>query len=289
MNEECDIMDIMTKVGCHVSIAGGVDKAPVRARELGCDVMQIFTRPPQGGKTAELTKEIVEKFKGEMKKNGIKTVYIHTPYYINLASADNRIRYGSIKAIRDELERASALGAKFVMTHLGSAKEFGYTIAEEKTIAGLEKVLDGYNGSAKLLIENSAGAGKIIGADFEEIGRILKPSKAAFNGGGLAGICLDTQHSFASGYDWKNDFSKNIKILEKEIGGKNVKLIHANDSASKAGSRKDRHAHIGKGEIGIEAFKKFARFAKKNKIDLICETAYPGVIKDIKLLKKLIS
>ena len=282
-------METMTRVGCHVSIAGGVEKAPERARELGCDVMQIFTRPPQGGKGAELTPEVIKDFKLQTKNlptgqagYKLKTIYVHTPYYINLASANNRIRYGSIKAIREELERASALGAKYVMTHLGSAKELGEDKAFEKTVEGLKKVLDGYEGSAKLLIENSAGAGKIIGGDFEEIGKILKAVKSAK----LAGICLDTQHSFASGYDWKNDFEKNMEILDKHIGIKKVKLIHANDSLTEAGSRKDRHAHIGEGKIGVEAFRKFAEFAKKNNIDMIVETAAPGVVKDMKILKK---
>ncbi len=278
-------MDIMTKVGCHVSIAGGVDKAPEWAVAAGCEVMQIFTRSPQGGASPELDEKIIKNFKNKIAKNKIENVYVHTPYYINLASASNRVRYGSIKAIRDELERASALGAKYVMTHLGSAKEFGYAIAENKVVEGLKKVLDGYGGSAKLLIENSAGAGKIIGGDFEEIGKIMK----AINSPKLAGICLDTQHGFASGYDWKNDFEKNMKILDKWIGIEKVKLIHSNDSLTETGSRKDRHAHIGEGKIGGEAFKKFAQFAKKNKIDLICETDWPEVIEDIKLLKKITS
>jgi len=275
----------MTKIGCHVSIAGGVDKAPERARELGCDVMQIFTRSPQGGETPEMTSELITEFKNNCKKFEVAETYVHTPYYINLASENNRIRYGSISAITEELERASALGAKYVMTHLGSAKELGEKEAFKKVVEGLEKALDGYEGSAKLLIENSAGAGKIIGAEFEEIGGIMKKVKSTK----LAGICLDTQHSFASGYDWKNDFAKNMEILDKHIGIKKVKLIHANDSLTESGSRKDRHAHIGKGEIGSTTFKKFIKFAKENKIDLICETSSPEVMEDIKLLKKMIT
>lgn len=276
------------QVGCHVSIAGGIDKSPETASELGCDVMQIFTHSPQGGKTPELKKTAIEKFKSNCEKYKIKDVYIHAPYYINLASKNNRVRYGSINAIRIELERASALGAKYVMTHLGSARELGKAEALKKTIDGLKKVFDEYKGATKLLIENSAGAGDIIGADFEEIGEILSALSAKKYSSKLAGMCLDTQHSFASGYDWKNDFDNCLKILEKNIGLKNIKLIHANDSASEAGSREDRHAHIGKGKIGLWGFKRIARFAKKNKIDMICETAYPGVIQDIKILKNFI-
>ncbi len=284
----------MTQVGCHVSIARGIENSPKIAYELGCEAMQIFTRSPQGGAAAKISEETAKKFKVECGKYGIKNIYVHTPYYINLASKNNRVRYGSISAIRIELERASALGAKYVMTHLGSARELGKTEALKKTIEGLKKVLDGYNGATKLLIENSAGAGSIIGADFEEIGKILSALSAKKYSSKLAGICLDTQHSFASGYDWKNDFSakggpaSGWEALKKYIGLNNVRLIHTNDSATEAGSRKDRHANIGDGKIGLEGFKKIARFAKKNKIDMICETAYPGVIQDIKILKDLI-
>jgi endonuclease IV len=139
-------------------------------------------------------------------------------------------------------------------------------------------------------LENSAGAGKIIGAKFEEIGKILKKLKSAKGGLAIAGICLDTQHSFATGYDWsaQGGLNSGWEALSKYIGFKNVKLIHANDSVSEAGSRKDRHAHLCKGKIGLVFFKKIAKFANQNNIDLICETAFPGVVEDIKILKKLI-
>lgn len=272
-------------IGCHVSIAGGVENAPKLARELGCEVMQIFTRSPQGGKAPELAEKTVKAFKENCEKYGIKNVYVHAPYFINLASANNKIYYGSIGAIKTELERASALSAKYVMTHLGSARELGEKESLKKTTEGLEKILDGYKGDVKLLIENSAGAGRIIGADFEQIGKILSTTSDV--AARPVGICMDTQHSFASGYDWKNDFKNNIKILEKHIGLNNIKLIHANDSLTDFNSRKDRHAHIGKGKVSIDAFAKIANFAKEHNIDMICETDYPGVIDDIKILKKL--
>jgi deoxyribonuclease-4 len=278
----------MTKIGCHVSIAKGIENSPKIAGELKCSAMQIFTRSPQGGAFSDISQKTAETFKKQCRKYGIKNVYVHTPYYINLASDNNRLRYGSINAIKVEMERADILGAKYVITHLGSAKDLGRKVSLKKTIEGLKKVLDGCVGTTELLIENSAGAGYIVGADFEEIGKILSAVKAKKYSGKISGICLDTQHSFASGYDWNNDFEKSLKILEKNLGLENIKLIHLNDSASELGSRKDRHENIGKGKIRMEAFKKIARFAKKNKIDLICETAYPGVIQDMKILKQLI-
>lgn len=268
-------------IGCHVSIAEEIFNAPKRAADLGCEVMQIFTRSPQGGKAPELTEEICRQFKVESKKWKIENTYVHTPYYINFASSSNRIRYGSKSVVRDELERASLLGAKYVMTHLGTAKDLGAKEALKKVVEMLKKTLDGYSGSAKLLLENSAGAGEIIGDDLGELGKIIKQTN-----GNIAGICLDTQHSFASGYDWRN-FDVILKKIDKEIGLDKIKLIHANDSQSDCGSNRDRHAHIGKGKIGGKAFEEIVRFAVKNNIDMILETEHDRVKEDVELLKKM--
>ncbi len=267
-------------IGAHVSIAGGIFNAPGRAADLGCEAMQIFTRSPQGGKAPEFTPEVVEKFKAEIEKHKIKSTVIHTPYYINFASANNRIRYGSVSVVRQELERASLIGAKFVMTHLGTAKDVGHSEAIKKTVEMLKECLEGYKGEAKLLLENSASAGEIIGSNLADLAQIIKGVSSP----AIAGICLDTQHSFASGYDWR-DFDETLKRIEKEIGLKNIQLFHANDSMTECGSNKDRHEHIGKGLIGKEAFKKIVAFAKKNNIDMILETKHEEVIGDIKLLK----
>src|SRR3989344_8841443 len=279
-------------IGCHMSIAKGlpagrqgIENAPELAHKLGCEVMQIFTRSPQGGPFPEISDETAKSFQENCQKFGIKNVYVHTPYFINLASKNNRIYYGSTSSIRKELERASQLGAKYVMTHLGSAKDLGEEESVKKTIEGLSKVFEGYDGSTKLLVENSAGAGQIIGSDFKQIGEIFS-STPDFDER-LAGVCLDTQHSFASGYDWKNDFNNCIEALDKNIGLKNIKLIHSNDSLTDLNSHKDRHTHIGQGKIGLEGFEKLTAFAKENNIDMICETAYPGVIEDIKILKEM--
>jgi deoxyribonuclease IV len=266
-------------IGCHVSIAGGIFEAPKRAADLGCECMQIFTRSPQGGKAPELTEEVIKNFKIQSTKYQIQNTYIHTPYYINFASANNRIRYGSVSVVRDELERGSLIGAKYVMTHLGTAKDLGDE-AVPKTIEMLKKCLEGYKGETKLLLENSAGAGKIIGSNLKELEEIIKKVKSP----SIAGICLDTQHSFASGYDWR-DFKKNIERIDKEIGLENIKLIHANDSQPDFNSNKDRHAHIGQGQIGSKAFQKIVQFAEKNNIDMILETEHDKVKEDIKILK----
>lgn len=268
------------RIGCHVSIEGGINLAPARAKDLGCEVMQIFTRSPQGGKAPELDAALIDDFIQQMKESAIQEVYIHTPYYINFASANNRIRYGSVSVVRDELERGSLVGAKYVMTHLGSAKDLGKKEAIAKTAEMLKKCLEGYTGSAKLLIENSAGAGEIIGDDLQEIAEIIKLA----DNPAIAGICLDTQHSFASGYDW-TDFEKTIDKIDRELGVEKIKLMHANDSQTDFNSKKDRHEHIGRGKIGAEAFRKIVTFAEENNIDLLLETEHDKVKEDIELLK----
>lgn len=267
-------------VGCHVSIAQGIFNAPQRAFDLGAECFQIFTRSPQGGKAPELTEDILRSFKIENLKFKISAFYIHTPYYINFASANNRIRYGSVSVVRDELERASLLGAKYVMTHLGSAGELSEEEATAKTSEMITKTLDGYDGSAELLIENSAGSGKIIGATFSQIAEIINQ----VNHPKLNGICIDTQHSFASGYDWR-EFEKTLQQIDSEIGLDKIKLIHANDSLTECASRVDRHAHIGEGLIGKETFLKIVKFAEERNIDMVLETEHGKVIDDIGLLK----
>lgn len=267
-------------IGCHISIAGGIQNAPQRAADLGCECFQIFTRSPQGGPAPKITKKLCAEFKILNTKYQIQNTYIHTPYYINFASANNRIRYGSISVVRDELERGSSLGAKYVMTHIGTAKELGQQEAIVKTVEMLKKTLENYSGSTKLLLENSAGAGEIIGDDLKELKEIIN-SVASEN---IAGICLDTQHSFASGYDWR-DFENTLQKIDQEIGLENIKLIHCNDSLTDCGSNKDRHSHIGQGKVGLEAFSKIVKFAEEKNIDMICEMEYSGVKEDIEILK----
>ncbi len=267
-------------IGAHVSIAGGIGNAPQRAANLGCEVMQIFTRSPQGGKAPELTNSLCEEFKILNFKFEIKEVYIHTPYYINFASLENRIRYGSVSVVRDELERGHLLGAKYVMTHLGSAKGMTHDEAIEKVIEMLKKTLENYSGQTKLLLENSAGAGEIIGSSLADLKAILD----GVNNKSITGICLDTQHSFASGYDWR-DFDVTLKKIDQEIGLEKIKLFHANDSLTEMNSKRDRHAHIGLGKIGLLAFENITKFAQKNSIDMILETEHDKVKEDIELLK----
>lgn len=269
--------------GTHISASGGVDKAPQNAATANCEVFQFFSRSPQGGPAPVLTAETIKKFKANCRKFKQAESYIHAPYYINLASAKNNIYYGSISVLREELERGSQLSVKYMMTHLGSAKDLGKTTASKKVIEGLQKVLENYTGSTQFLIEMSAGAGEIMGDTFEEIAEIIVKV------GGEIGVCFDTAHAFESGYDLRDQIAvkKTFDKFDKIIGLKKLKLIHANDSKTALGSHMDRHEHLGAGQIGLAGFCAIINEPRLQKVNLILETpTVAGALRDIKWLKE---
>lgn len=277
--------------GAHVSAAGGLWKAPGHGAFLGCEVIQFFSRPPQGWNVKEITDEDAEKFKAAMKEHGIKHSYIHAPYLINLASANNRTRHGSISMLKQELERGSRLGVDAMMFHPGSAKDLGQEEGVKKVIEGLNRIMDGYEGSCQLLIEISAGAGAVMGDTFEELAQFIDGAER----GKEIGICFDTQHAFASGYDLrtKEGVDETFKLFDKTIGLKKLVASHCNDSKVELGAHKDRHEHLGKGHMGEDAFKFIVQHPKLQHIDLILETPYEKEgqkddprIPDLELLKR---
>ncbi len=272
------------KFGAHVSAAGGLWNAPINAGAIGCEVLQMFSRPPQGGKPSPITEESAEQFKGEMKKNKIERAYIHTPYFINLASEKKSTVGGSIAVIREELERGTKLGCHAVMFHPGSAKDVGEEQGIKMVIDGLNRVMDGYEGSCQLLIEISAGAGMVMGDTFEEIAAFIDGAER----GSEIGVCFDTQHAFASGYDLrtKEAVDATFKKFDKLIGLKKMVASHCNDSMVDFEAHKDRHEHLGKGKIGLKGFEAIVKHPKLKHLDLLLETPWDGgVEKDLAYLK----
>lgn len=278
------------RFGAHVSAAGGLWKAGKAGKELGCEVIQIFSRSPQTFAAKPITDEDAEKFKVSMKENDIHDVYIHAPYIINLASAKNTTRFGSVKILREELERGTQLGAKAIMFHPGSAKEVGREEGINMIVKGLDRIMDGYDGTCQLLIEISAGAGEVMGDQFEEIAAFLNKTER----GKEIGVCFDTQHAFASGYDLrtKEAVDATFKAFDDTVGLKKLVASHCNDSKVEFEAHKDRHQHLGHGFIGVDAFKYIVEHPKLQHIDLILETPFTGEEEkgsreeDIALLKK---
>ncbi len=272
------------KIGCHVSIAGGIEKAPARAEELGCETFQMFVRSPHGRGT-DISPKQVKNFRAEMEHFRLPYFYIHAPYYINLASENKRIWHGSIDVLRRDLEDGTRLGAKAMMTHIGSAKDIGKEKALKLVIEGIEKILEGYQGSCQFLLEISAGSGNIIGSRFEEIGEILSQLKNQD-----IGVCFDTQHAFGSGYDIRSEdgLEDTFTQFEKYIGISKLVASHVNDSKIELGSHKDRHEDLGEGFLGKNAFRFFIQHSKLAHLDFILETPTGGerYRKEILLLKK---
>lgn len=272
--------------GAHVSIAGGLINAPKNAAYLGCEVFQMFTRSPQGGFIAPLDETIAKEFKTACKEFNQKEWYVHTPYFINFASANPRIKHASIAVVREELERASMLGAKYLMTHLGSYATLGKEEGFIQTIDCLDKMLAGYKGKTQFLIEISAGAGEIIGGNFEGIAEIINhPKLKKYD----IGVCFDTQHAFASGYDLRdaNAVKKTFDAFDKIIGLDKLKMSHCNDSKTDWNSHSDHHAHIGQGKIGTDGFRALIANRRLAKVNFILETKPDEVAKDLALLKEL--
>lgn len=268
--------------GAHVSIAGGIEKAPERASALGCEVFQIFSRSPHGGAPPKILSGSLERLRENLALYRQKEFYVHTPYIINLASTEKRIAEGSERIIREELERASMLGARFVMTHLGSAKDTDHETAHKTAGERLKRILERPY-TAALLIEISAGAGNVIGGTFEELAYFMDYLK-----GYPVGICLDTAHMFARGYDMRDRASERsvFDLFDNIVGFAHLKLFHLNDSKVGLGERKDRHEHVGDGKIGLKGFEALASDSRLHPFNFIMETEHDKVAQDIHIMKE---
>jgi deoxyribonuclease-4 len=289
------------KIGCHVSAAGGVWNAPKNAAALKCETFQIFTRPPMGGPAPKIDDLAIERFKTEMQKYKFTDFVVHAPYIVNFGSGKKPTYHGSISIVSDELKRANSIGAKFVMTHLGSFKDLGQEKGMVQAKAGFVSVLEKYESSisgsktnaTKFLLEIAAGSGEVIGDTFEELAELMEPLTKFKTFGG---ICFDTQHAFSSGYDLRDakSVANTFKQFNEVIGLKWLKMSHINDSKIDLGGRKDRHEHIGDGKIGEKGFAEIIKHLNSyllpldsSAFPLILETEHDKVETDLNILKKL--
>jgi deoxyribonuclease IV len=259
------------RVGVHTSIAGGLENAAHRARQIGCDGFQMFSANPRGWRAVELTAAACEAFREARAGFALAPVAIHANYLINLASAEPVIRALSVAALRSEFERAAALAADYVVLHPGCAKDGQRVQACRTVVDSLERAARGLKlNGIRLLLENTAGQGTSLGADLDELAEILAGAARVMP----AGVCLDTAHLLAAGYPVRTarGLGETIRKIEASVGLGNVRLIHANDSKTPLGSHVDRHEHIGRGEIGREGFRRIVRHPKLRDVPFICET-----------------
>jgi deoxyribonuclease-4 len=254
------------RIGIHTSIAGSLEKAALRAHELGANTFQIFSASPRMWRAALPDPEAVKRMKEARERLDLTPLVIHDNYLINMAAADPALRARSIAAFRGEIQRASIIGAEYLVLHPGSYKGQTLEAGLLTLIASLAEAARGLSGSLTLLLENTAGAGSAIGSRFEELAYLRREVSGRIDF--EIGFCLDTAHSLAAGYD----IAQGLLEADRILGLARVKVIHTNDSKAPLGSHVDRHEHIGQGYIGMQGFRRILNHPKLRTKAFILET-----------------
>lgn len=263
------VYDVNMNIGSHVSSSGDLSQAIDRAQLIGCESVQIFTSNPKGWNFKVRSEEEIDLFLEKLRNSGIKQVFGHTIYLTNLASQNPYIYVGSINALVSGLLLAGKAGFSGVVTHIGSYGDGTKEKGIEQVVNALKQALDITKGKVPILLETDAGSGHHLGGKFAEIAEIIKKV-----GSKDVGVCLDTCHIFAAGYDIskKNGFDKMLSEFDRIIGIDRLKVLHLNDSKGKLGSHLDRHEEIGKGKIGIEMFEYIVNHPILSSLSGIVET-----------------
>ncbi len=242
------------RFGVHCSLKNGLSGALLEAKEKNCEALQIFTRSPRMWKISRHTKSDVKAFKKLRKELGIYPLAVHIPYLPNIATSKKILYRRSVNALIDDLAVAEQIGADFLVIHPGAYSE-GSTLQKgiENVVKGFNRAISKVKGKCLILIETVAGGGRRLGSAFEEINAMIE----GVTDRDRVGVCLDTAHTFAAGYDISklSGTDKMLRDFDSMIGLKYLKMLHFNDSMVPCGSRKDRHQHIGRGYIGKEGFK----------------------------------
>ena len=272
-------------LGAHVSTAGGVHKAPSRAKAIGATVMQVFTKTPNQWREPIIAPDVAQQFRDELNAHGIRAVMSHDSYLINLASPDPELRQRSMQCFVGELSRCHTLGIPFVVTHPGNF------IDHRK--AGLLRNARAYAEclravpTVKILLETTAGTGTALGATFEELADLRDKIPATRRA--RVGFCADLCHLYAAGYDVVNDWKGIWREWDRVIGLQHLYCLHLNDSKTPLGSHRDRHELIGEGTLGPEPFRRVMRDPRFRRVIKIIETPKrDDVVKpDRRMLRRL--
>ncbi|MCZ6117167.1 deoxyribonuclease IV [Campylobacter ureolyticus] len=278
----------MKRIGAHVSAAGGVENAPLNALEIGADAFALFVKNQRQWSAKALEVESINKFDENLKLANIKKEHIlpHNSYLINLGHPDAEKRKKSINAFIDEIQRANLLGLKMINFHPGSHLR---EISENECLENISNSINfiiANTSNVKLVIENTAGQGSNLGYRLEHLAYLIDKTQNKQR----IGVCIDTCHFFAGGYDLrsKESYKKTMSEFDKLVGYKYLSGMHLNDSKNSLGVKKDRHESIGKGTIGLEAFENIMRDENIDEIPLILETINPEIwAEEIKLLRQM--
>lgn len=248
----------------------GLGAAVRRAKEIGATAIQVFTSSPQQWRAKKITEEMAEDFLSARKETGIDWAISHDSYLINLAAPDEAMRAKSIEALIGEMVRCGELAIPYVVSHMGAHKGDGEEVGLKRLVMSVKEVLGGSPVGVSLAMETTAGTGSSLGYRLEHLAEVID----GCGGSGRLVVCMDTCHVFSAGYDIVSEegYERFMEELELRIGLARVVCIHANDSLRPWGSRKDRHAHIGEGEIGLRAFERIVNDARLFHAPLIIET-----------------
>jgi deoxyribonuclease IV len=280
----------MPLLGAHVSTSGGVDRAPGNGKDLGCEAIQVFTRNQMQWRARPLSQPEVANFRQGLKEYSIKAAVSHDSYLINLGSPEPGTLQKSLEAFSDEIERCEQLGIPYLVFHPGSHVGSGEVAGLQRIIDSLDFALSLKPGCAtQVLIENTAGQGSNLGYRFEHLAEILGKTQYPDR----LGVCLDTCHLFAAGYDLRtrSTYEAVFREFDTIVGLDRVKTFHLNDSKKNLGSRVDRHENIGKGELGLEPFRFLLNDPRLAALPMLLETpggdeAYRQDLKTLRSLKQ---
>jgi deoxyribonuclease-4 len=276
------------RIGAHVSVAGGVSRAFERARGLGCEAMQIFVKNASQWRGKPLADEEVMRFVALRREAGAPPIVAHGSYLINLASNDCATRERSKGALLDELRRCHRLEVDGLVLHPGAHLGAGEEIGLRRFVAALDQTLSRHSHPGpRVLIENTAGQGSLLGHRLEHLATILERSALPAR----LGLCIDTCHAFAAGYAIHREegWEDLVRRLDALCGWESVRCMHLNDSVCELGSRRDRHANLGRGRIGSRLFSRLAADPRLGGLPLIVETPSPdgkGHARDLGLLRR---
>lgn len=253
-----------------MSTAGGVVRAPARAREIGAHVLQLFTKQPSRWRAPELTREDSSSFHAERIKHAIASAAAHDSYLINLASPDRKLYGQSLEAFVRELERCDRLDLDLLVCHPGSATDGDRASGLARNADAITQALTRVPSRTRVLLETTAGGGNRLGASFEELAALIERMPGTLRR--RLAVCLDTCHIYAAGYDLVSDYDGVMHDLDDVIGLRRLRLFHLNDSRHPLGSRKDRHEHIGRGTLGEEPFRRIMTDPRFVHVPKIIET-----------------
>jgi deoxyribonuclease-4 len=259
----------LAALGAHVSAAGGVPLAPARADAIGATAMQLFSKQPNRWAERSVASAEAKRFRAALATSGVRFTNAHDSYLINLASPQKALRRKSLASFRAELRRCNALGLDALVSHPGNFMD-DRASGLARNADAITEALETEKGSSRLLMELTAGQGTVIGSTFEEMAALLRavPQKLRKR----VGVCFDTAHVFAAGYDLVNDYDGVWARFDDVLGVERLGLIHLNDSKVPLGSRKDRHELIGAGALGEAPFRRIMTDERLAKVPKVLET-----------------